>query len=67
MLIRKLLLPVTLTSVVVMAGCVPAQPQPQKPVLTPDAFSQRIDALQEQLLSITRGELGWEVAAPSAD
>lgn len=49
MLIRKLLLPVTLTSVVVMAGCVPAQPQPQKPVLTPDAFSQRIDALQEQL------------------
>ena len=26
-----------------------------------------VDALQEQLLSITRGELGWEVAAPSAD
>lgn len=26
-----------------------------------------VDVLQEQLLSITRGELGWEVAAPSAD
>ncbi|WP_425054269.1 IMPACT family protein [Pseudomonas abyssi] len=26
-----------------------------------------VDALQEQLLSITRGELGWEVVAPSVD
>ena len=51
MLIRKLLLPITLTSAVVMAGCVPAQPQPQKPVLTPAAFSQRMDALQGQLAS----------------
>lgn len=49
MLIRKLLLPVSLSSVIVMAGCVPAQPQPPKPVLTPEAFSQRIDALESQI------------------